>query len=116
MVRRVIVSKDETHAWYRGNREAFEKDFEEAYQVTLAEVKAYYEKKKNQGPFHILSAYIAMTVISELLYGRAKRYFDTGVMNVVDRKARIDWFDEAIRRACRKSLASRKEHFGVKQT
>jgi len=115
VVRRVIVSKDEIHAWYRNNREAFEKDFKEAYHVTLAELKAYHEKKRKQGPFHILSAYIAMTVISELLYGESKRYFDAGVMNVVDRKARIDWFDEGIRRAWRKSLASRKQHFGVKQ-
>jgi hypothetical protein len=113
------VSKDEIHAFrtrYRGNKEAFQKDFKEAYQVTFAEVKAYYEKKRNQSPFHILSAYIAMTVISELLYGEAKRYFDTETMSFVDRKARIELFDEAARRAWRKWLASRKQHFNVKQT
>jgi hypothetical protein len=113
------VSKDERDAFktrYRDNREAFEKELKEAYQVTFAEVKAYYEKKKNQGPFHILSAYIMVAIFSELLYIDAKRYFDARMMSFVDRKVRIELLDEATRRAWRKWLASHKQHFGVKQT
>jgi hypothetical protein len=113
------VSKDEIHAFrkkYQGNKEAFQKELKEAYQVTFAEMKAYYEKKEKQGPFHILSAYIAMTAMSELLYGRARRYFDAEIMSFVDRQVRIELFDEATLRAWRKLLAISKRHFGVKQT
>lgn len=112
------MSKDEIHIFrtrYRGNKEDFQRNFKEAYQVTFAEVKNYYEKKMIQGPFYILSAYIAMTIISELLYREARRYFDAEKMSFVDKLVRIELFDEATRRAWRKSLASREQHFNVKQ-
>jgi len=113
------VSRDEKHAfaaWYRGDKEPFLKDFNEAYQETVAEVRPYFDKKRSQSPFHILSAYLAMTAYSKLLYERAKGYFDAETMNFMDKWVHIDLFDEATRMAWKKWLASRKEDFGVKQT
>jgi hypothetical protein len=104
-----MIDPRDFRAKYQADGEAFLRDFKKSARATYAELKDYYEHKRNASPFDVLSAYMVMAILSELFYIRARRYFDQKQVSILDKQVRVELFEKAHRRAWKNALAKRRE-------